>query len=69
MNTDNTQIRRLANGSIDTDYYIRQCHREHSLAAHRAIGRGFNFPRNLIEKLFLRWTQRTPARNAPEPAE
>lgn len=69
MKTETTEIRRLADGSIDTDYYIRQCHRERSLAAHRTIGRGFNFPRNLIEKLFLRWTQRTPPRNAPEPAE
>lgn len=69
MKTETTEIRRLANGSIDTDYYIRQCHREHSLAAHRAIGRGFNFPRNLIETLYLRWSSRSLARNAPEPAE
>lgn len=69
MKTDHTEIRRLANGSIDTDYYIRQCHRERSQAAHRAIDRSFNFPRNLIETFFLRWTNRTPTRNVPEPAE
>ena len=69
MKTENTEIRRLANGTIDTDYYIRQCHRQRSLAAHRAIGRGFNFPRNLIEGIVSRWTYRGLTRNAPEPAE
>ena len=69
MKTDTTEIRRLANGSIDTDHYIRHCHRERSLAAHRAIGRSFNMPRELIQDFFMRWTNRAPARNAPEPAE
>ena len=69
MKTDHTEIRRLANGSIDTDYYIRHCHRMRSLAAHRAIDRTFNAPWDLIHKLFLRWSNRAPEGNAPEPAE
>lgn len=69
MKTENTEIRRLANGSIDTEYYIRQCHRERSLAAHRAIGRTFNMPRNLIESFVRRWADRGLPRNAPKPAE
>lgn len=69
MKTETTEIRRLANGSIDTDYYIRRCHRERSLAAHRAIGRSFNMPRELIEGFVKRWNDRSLARNAPEPAE
>lgn len=39
MKTSETEIRRHANGSIDTDYYVRHCHRQRSLAAHKAIGR------------------------------
>jgi hypothetical protein len=39
MKTSKTEIRRHANGSIDTDYYVRHCHRQRSLAAHKAIGR------------------------------
>jgi len=69
MKTDTTEIRRTANGSIDTDYYIRHCHRERSLAAHRAIGRTFNMPRELIETFVRRWNGRSLVRNAPEPAE
>lgn len=69
MKADHTEIRRLANGSIDTDYYIRHCHRMRSLSAHRAIDRTFNMPRELIQNFFLRWSDRGPARNSPEPAE
>ncbi len=39
MKISETEIRRHGNGSIDTDYYIRHCHRQRSLAAHKAIGR------------------------------
>ncbi len=39
MKTSETEIRRHANGSIDTDYYVRHCHRQRSLSAHKAIGR------------------------------
>ena len=69
MKTDTTEIRRHADGSIDTDHYIRHCHRERSLAAHRAIGRTFNAPRALIQKLAQRWSNRTPAQGAVFPAE
>lgn len=30
-------IRRHANGSIDTDHYVRQCHRQRSEAAHKTL--------------------------------
>ncbi len=53
MNDDNTEIRRLTNGSIDTDYYIRHCHRTRSLSVHRTIGRTFNYPWKLIKSIFL----------------
>ncbi len=53
MSTDNTEIRRLTNGSIDTDYYIRHCHLTRSLSAHRTIGRTFNYPWKLIRSSFL----------------
>ncbi len=53
MNDDNTEIRRLTNGSIDTDYYIRHCHLTRSLSAHRTIGRTFNYPWKLIRSSFL----------------
>jgi hypothetical protein len=69
MKTDTTEIRRIANGSIDTDHYIRNCHRERSLAAHRAFERIFNMPRERIQDFFLRWSNRAPVGNAPEPAE
>jgi hypothetical protein len=69
MKTETIEICRLNNGSIDIDHYIRHCHRERSVSAHRAIGRSFNMPRKLIEKFFLRWVDRNLARNAPEPAE
>jgi len=38
MNAHETEIRRNADGSIDTAYYVRHCHRQRSLAAHKAIG-------------------------------
>lgn len=69
MKTDHTEIRRLATGSIDTDHYIRHCHRERSIAAHRAIGRTFNMPRELIEAVIRRWNERGQLRKTPEPAE
>ena len=53
MSTDNTEIRRLTNGSIDTDYYIRHCHLTRSLSAHRTIGRTFDYPWKLIRSSFL----------------
>ena len=55
MNIDNTEIRRLANGSIDTDYYLRHCHQIRSQSAHRCIRLSFSYPRKLIQKIFLRW--------------
>jgi len=69
MNTEQTEIRRLAYGSIDTDHYIRHCHRERSLAAHRAIRRAFDAPGALIRKLAERRSEHRPARGAPLPAE
>ena len=69
MKTDNTEIRRRADGSIDISHYVEHCHHQRSLAAHRAIGRGFNAPRNVIEKIFRRWTNRTPAQGTVFPAE
>lgn len=39
MTSNETEIRRLAGGSIDTEYYIRHCHLVRSRAAHRAIAR------------------------------
>ena len=39
MKTSETEIRRHANGSIDTNYYVRHCRRQRSLAAHKAINR------------------------------
>lgn len=39
MKISETAIRRHADGSIDTDYYVRHCHRQRSLAAHKAIER------------------------------
>ncbi len=53
MNNDNTEIRRLTNGSIDTDYYIRHCHLTRSLWVHRTIGRTFSYPWKLINSIFL----------------
>ena len=41
MKTSETEIRRLANGSIDTAWYVRHCHRRRSLAAHKAIAQIF----------------------------
>lgn len=41
MTDQNTEIRRNADGSIDTNYYLAHCHRVRSLAAHREIGRAF----------------------------
>lgn len=55
MKTGHTEIRRHANGLIDTDYYIRHCHRERSRAAHRAIKRIFRFFRRLIQDLYPRY--------------
>ena len=69
MKRNETEIRRHPNGSIDIDHYIRHCHRQRSLATHRAIDRTFNIPRELIEDFFLQWTARTAARNEPDPAE
>lgn len=37
MTTSESEIRRLANGSIDTAWYVRHCHRQRSLAVHKAI--------------------------------
>ena len=53
MNDDNTEIRRLTDGSIDTEYYIRHCHLTRSLSAHRTIGRAFNYPWKLTKSIFL----------------
>lgn len=39
MNAYETEIRRTASGTIDTEHYIRHCHRQRSLAAHAAIAR------------------------------
>ena len=39
MKTSETEFRRHANGSIDTNYYVRHCHHQRSLAAHKGIGR------------------------------
>lgn len=69
MKTETAEIRRLANGSIDIDHYIRRCHRERSLAAHRAIGRTFNMPRELTGAFVRRWNGRRLACKAPDPAE
>jgi hypothetical protein len=49
MKTSETEIRRHANGSIDTDYYVRHCRRQRSLAAHKAIGRFLVMIRGLID--------------------
>jgi hypothetical protein len=49
MTTDHSKIRRLANGAIDTDHYIRQCHRQRSVAAHDAIRRFLAMLGALIE--------------------
>ncbi len=32
-----TNIRRLANGSIDLEHYVKKCHVERSLALHNTI--------------------------------
>jgi hypothetical protein len=53
MNDDNTEIRRLTDGSIDIEYYIRHCHLTRSLSAHRTIGRAFNYPWILTKSIFL----------------
>ena len=39
----NTEIRRRVDGSIDTDYYIRLCHKKRSKSAWKAVGRGKEF--------------------------
>ncbi|MBD1545319.1 hypothetical protein [Roseibium aggregatum] len=39
MTEHETEIRRLPNGAIDTDFYIRKCHRERSERAHQAVGK------------------------------
>ena len=64
MNPDNTEIRRLTNGTIDTDYYIRHCHLTRSLSAHRTIGRTFNYPWKLISNSF--WHLHTTLLKAEE---
>ena len=64
MNNDNTEIRRLTNGSIDTDYYIRHCHLTRSLSVHRTIGRTFNYPWKLINCIF--WHMHISVRKAGE---
>jgi hypothetical protein len=69
MNKNITEIRRRADGSIDITHYVGHCHHQRSLAAHRAIGRAFNTPRNVIENIFRRWTNRAPARGTTLPAE
>ncbi|MEE8365468.1 MAG: hypothetical protein V3R76_06765 [Gammaproteobacteria bacterium] len=63
MNTDHTEIRRLANGSIDTDYYLRHCHHERSLSAHRVIVQTFNYPWKLVQQTRLHWFNYTPLGN------
>jgi len=69
MNTNNTEIRRRADGSIDITHYVEHCHHQRSLAAHRTIGRTFNAPRAPIRQLTLRWSNRALPRGAALPAE
>lgn len=42
------EIRRLANGAIDTNYYVAHCHHMRSLAAHRAIRRAITAMLSLL---------------------
>ncbi len=49
-------IRRIANGSIDTAYYIAHCHSIRSHSAHDGLNRIFN----ALKKLFSRQPDATP---------
>ncbi len=48
MRSSETEICRHPNGSIDTDHYVRLCHRQRSFAAHKAIGRFLTMIKVLI---------------------
>lgn len=53
MTAHETEIRRHTNGAIDIDHYVRQCHRQRSLAAHEAIGRSLAMVKILAGKLLI----------------
>ncbi|MDH3231636.1 MAG: hypothetical protein OEN55_17745 [Alphaproteobacteria bacterium] len=54
MHTEEAEIRRHANGSIDIGYYVNMSHRMRSLRAHRMIGRFAGLARTLVRALFAR---------------
>ncbi len=60
MNTEESDIRRHANGSIDIEYYVNKSHRMRSQRAHRMIGRFAGFARTLVHALL---TRKRPAGN------
>lgn len=48
MTNQDTEIRRLANGSIDTNYYVVRCHYLRSRATHRAIGHALRIVKSIF---------------------
>ncbi len=80
MASNNAEIRRHADGSIDIAYYVARCHLQRSLAAHRAIARFTDVARRLCARLAGRSadlaaaktsepaTERTPAPATPRNA-
>ncbi len=50
-NPSEVDVRRHANGSLDTAYYIQKCHVERSLAAHNGVGAAASIIGRKVETL------------------